>query len=76
MAVPSNTVNRYIMTFIDDYTMMCWVYLLKDKSQAFEIFKNFHVWIQKEVQSCIGSLRIDNGRKYTYNEFQTILANK
>jgi hypothetical protein len=46
------------MTFIDDYTRMCWVYLLKDKSQAFETFKNFHVWIQNEAQSCIGSLAL------------------
>ena len=65
--VPSANGNKYIMTFIDDYTKMCWVYLLKDKSQAFETFKNFHVWIQNEGQSRIGSLRTDNGREYTYN---------
>jgi hypothetical protein len=49
MHVPSANDNRYIMTFIDDYTMMCWVYLLKDKSQTFETFKKFHVWIQNEA---------------------------
>lgn len=27
--VPSTNGNRYVMTFIDDYTKMCWVYLLK-----------------------------------------------
>ena len=41
---------------------MCWVYLLKDKSQDFETFKNFHVWTQNEVKSRIGSLRTNNGR--------------
>jgi hypothetical protein len=49
MLVPFANVNKYIMTFVDDYTRMCWVYLLKDKSQAFETFKNFHVWIQNET---------------------------
>ena len=34
--VPSINGNRYIIAFIDDYTKMCWVYLLKDKLQAFE----------------------------------------
>lgn len=35
--------NKYNITFINDYTMMCWVYLWKHKSQAFETFRNFHV---------------------------------
>jgi transposase InsO family protein len=52
---------------------MCWVYLLKDKSQAFETFKKFHVWIQNEAQTRIGSLYIDNGREYTSNEFERYL---
>jgi hypothetical protein len=34
-------VNKHMMTFIDEYTRMCWVYLLKHRSQAFETFKNF-----------------------------------
>jgi hypothetical protein len=38
MPIPSANGNRYIMTFIDDYTRMCWVHLLKDKSQASETF--------------------------------------
>jgi hypothetical protein len=49
MLVPYTNGNKYIMSFIDDYTRMCLVYLLKDKSQAFETFKNFHVWIQNEA---------------------------
>jgi transposase InsO family protein len=73
MHVPSANGNKYIMSFIDDYTRMCWVYLLKDKSQAFETFKNFHVWIQNEAQSHIGSLHTDNGREYTSNEFESYL---
>ena len=73
MVVPSANENKYIISFIDDYTRMCWVYLLKDKSQVFETFKNFHVWIQNEAQSHIGSLCIDNGREYTSNEFESYL---
>jgi hypothetical protein len=46
MHVPSANGNKYITSFIDDYTMMCWVYLLKDKSLSFEIFKKI---------SCMGS---------------------
>jgi transposase InsO family protein len=73
MLVPSVNGNTYIMTFIDYYTRMCWVYLVKDKSQAFENFKKFHVWIQNEVWSHIGSLHTNNGREYTSNEFESYL---
>jgi hypothetical protein len=71
--VPYAFGNKCIMTFIDNYTRMYWVYLLKHKSQAFETFKNFHVWIENETQSSINSLHIDNGREYTSNELETYL---
>jgi hypothetical protein len=54
MPVPFANGNRYIMNFIYDYTKMCWVYSLKDNSQDFETFKNFHSKI------IIGSLHTDN----------------
>jgi hypothetical protein len=73
MPIPSANGHKYIVTFIDHYTMMYWVYLMKDKSQVFETLEKFHVWVQNEAQYCIGSLRIDNGREYKFNEFQIYL---
>jgi transposase InsO family protein len=70
----ASTSNKYIMIFIDDYTCMCWVYLLKHKSQTFETFKNFHVWIENEEQTHIGTLRTNNGGKYISNEFEIYLS--
>jgi len=60
--------NKYIMTFIDNYTRMCWVFLLRERYQAFETFNNFYVWINNEGQTQIGSLPSDNGGEYTSNE--------
>jgi len=51
-----------MMTFIYDYTKMCWVYLLKNKFEAFETFKTFHAWIENDTQYHIGSIYTDNGR--------------
>jgi len=73
MPVPSTNGNKYIMTFIDDYTRMCWVYLLKNKYNAFQTFKNFHKWIENDAQSHIGSICTDNGKEYTSNEFENYL---
>jgi hypothetical protein len=56
MPVQSANGNKYLLTFIDDYTRMCWVYLLKEKSQVFATFKNFHLWITNETQLNIGTL--------------------
>ena len=63
MPVPSANGNKYIMTFIDDYTRMCWVYFLKNKSDAFLTFKNFHKWIENDAQSHIMSIHTDNGKE-------------
>eukprot|EP00253_Pinus_taeda_P008959 PITA_08959 len=73
MLVSSANGNNYIMTFIDDYTRMCWVYLLKNKSDAFLTFKNFHKWMENDAQSHIGSIRTDNGKEYSSNEFEQYL---
>ena len=61
------------MTFIDDFTRMCWVYLLKSKSQAFDIFINFHFQIKNEAQLNIGTLRIDNDVEYTSQDYEKYL---
>ena len=33
---------KYYVTFIDDYSRVTWVYLLKSKSEFFDAFKDFH----------------------------------
>ena len=59
--VPTVNGNKYILTFIDDYSRMCWVYLLKEKSQVFDMFKKFHLLIKNEAQVNIVTIRTDNG---------------
>ena len=61
------------MTFIGDFTRMCWVYLLKAKSQAFDTFRNVHLWIKNEAQLTIGTLRTENGGEFTSQEFEKYL---
>jgi len=47
--------------------------LLKEKSQGFDTFINFHLWIKNETQLNIGTLRTDNGGEYKYNDFEKYL---
>ena len=57
------------MTFIDDFTRMCWVYLLKEKSQAFDTFRSFHLWIKNEAQLNIGTLGTDNSTSQEFEKY-------
>ena len=39
--------NRYFITFIDDYSKFCYVYLMKHKSEAFFKFLLYLAEVQK-----------------------------
>ena len=41
--------NKCTKYYVDYYTGMCWLYLIKSKSQSFKTFKHFHVWIGYEA---------------------------
>ena len=60
----------YFLLFIDDFSRMTWVYLLKKNSEAFQKFKTFHQLIENEIKEKIGTLRTDNGEEFTSNEFK------
>jgi transposase InsO family protein len=44
---------------------------LKKKSEVFEKFNIFRQLVENKVKEKIGTLRIDNGWEFTYNEFET-----
>ena len=70
---PSRTSNltntRWFITFINDHTRICWVFLMKDKLEACLVFQNFHLMIKNVFQTQIHLLRTDNGREYFSNDF-------
>ena len=47
---------------------------MKDKSEAYVIFKSFHQIINNVFQSSIHVLRLDNGREYFSNELNHYLT--
>ncbi|GAU24969.1 hypothetical protein TSUD_312040 [Trifolium subterraneum] len=68
----SNGGKRYFLTFTDDFSRKTWVYVLKEKSEAFEIFKIFKAMVELESGCMIQALRTDRGGEFTssvFNEF-------
>ena len=46
--VTSISNKKWFISFIDDHTRVCWVYLLHDKSEEAQIFENFNAMIQTQ----------------------------
>ncbi|KAL0316464.1 UNVERIFIED_CONTAM: Retrovirus-related Pol polyprotein from transposon RE2 [Sesamum radiatum] len=55
---------RYFITFVDDYSRMTWVYLLRDRPQVPTIITSFYneIYTQFSVNICI--LRTDNALEF------------
>ena len=58
---PSLKGNMYYTIFIDDFTIMCWIFFFKFKSEVAEIFWKFKVKVGNESGLKIQILRSDNG---------------
>lgn len=58
---------RWFITFIDDHTRLCWVFLLKEKSDAKEIFQVFHKMVKIQFQAQIQILHTTNGLEYFHS---------
>ena len=60
---------QYFITFTDDLSRYGYVYLMRHKSESFEMFKRFHNEVEKQSGKCIKVLRSDRGGEYLSNEF-------
>uniref|UniRef100_A0A2N9GH48 Integrase catalytic domain-containing protein n=1 Tax=Fagus sylvatica TaxID=28930 RepID=A0A2N9GH48_FAGSY len=67
---------RYFVTFIDDHSRLTWVYVLKDRSQLFAIFKSFYAEISNQFNAKLLAFRTDNAREYTESSFQEFLTSR
>ena len=67
--------KRYFITFIYDCSDYTYVYLMKNKSEAFDMFKLFVTEIENQFNKKIKKLRSDRGTEYDsslFNEFYNL----
>ena len=62
--------DRYIMLFVDDYSRMMTVMFLKQKLEAFQMFKWYLARVEKEIGKSQKFLRSDRGGEFTSREFE------
>ena len=53
--------NRYFIIFINDYSRKLWVYMVKEKSTAFETFVRFKARVELESRCKLRKLRFERG---------------
>jgi len=59
----------YFITFTDDMSRFGFLYLMKHKSESFEMFKRFRSEVEKQTGKSIKMLRSDRGGEYLSNNF-------
>ena len=74
--IPSILGYRYYVTFIDDFSRCTWMFLMKDRSELFNILKNFCSKISTQFGKTIRILRSDNAKEYFSNCFNSFMHSK
>ena len=58
--------NKYFITFIDDYSRYCYVYLLRSKDEAVNAFKSYKAEVETQLNKKIKIIRSDKGGEYEF----------
>ena len=77
---PSRIANlggtKWFVTFIDECTRVTWVYLMKEKSDVYQVFVKFYNWIFTQFGTKIQVLRTDQGGEYIGDNLATFFFEK
>jgi len=57
--------NKNILTFTCDFSEKTWVYLLKEKEEVFNKFREFKILVEKQSCCYLKKLRTNNRGEYT-----------
>ena len=58
--------KKYFITFIDDYTRYCQVYLLKSKDEAIEVLKYYKNRVENQLSKNIKAIINNRGGEYEF----------
>ena len=72
--VPTLSGSRWFVTFIDDYTKMTWLCLMKTKNEVNLLFQNFHKMIETQYNAKVRVIRSDNGGEYQSSDLQKVFG--
>ncbi|PPQ83525.1 hypothetical protein CVT26_004100 [Gymnopilus dilepis] len=74
--VESKGGKRYYITFTDDCTRLTHIYLLAQKSEAFQSYKDYEAWVDTQLGAKVKVLHSDRGGEYMGKELTLYLNSK
>jgi transposase InsO family protein len=74
--VPTWDNKKYFVTFLDDFTHFCVVYLISFKSEVFDKVKLFISLAENHFNKKVRKIRCDNGREYLNNNLMSLTKTK
>ncbi|KAK2419944.1 putative mitochondrial protein [Trifolium repens] len=74
MQVESLGGKRYVLVVVDDFSRYTWVNFIREKSDAFDVFKELCIQIQREKGSNVIRIRSDHGREFENSKFDDFCA--
>ena len=66
--MPSSIGFRYFLIFVDDFSRMTWLYLLKERCEVSGVIELFHNEIKTQISTNSHVLRTDNVLEYMKND--------
>ena len=61
--------SSYFLTIIDDFSRRVWLYVLKNKLEAFQKFREWHTLVGNQLGTKLKVLRTDNGLEFVSEQF-------
>jgi hypothetical protein len=65
---------KYFVTFIDCFSRMTQVYLMKHKDEVFKYFWDFCALVKGQFNTQVKMIRTDNGTEYVNKQFSSFLS--
>lgn len=73
----SNNENKYFVSFIDDFSRFAMIFIIKNKSEVFECFKEYYERVSTIfVNKRLSKLRCDNGGEYRSRDLMNFCKEK
>ena len=76
MQVSTHSRCTYFITFIDDMSRYCHVYLIKYKLETLDKFIRYKTFVEKQTNHQIKILRSNHGGEYMSNDFKEFCKKK
>ena len=61
---PSWNGQLYFITFINNYSRYGYIYLIDEKAQSLDVFKNYKAKVENQLKKRFKSVRFDQGGEY------------